>query len=349
VADNQYDSKSQAYGAIDMYSLALGVVPPANLAIPAVDFCPRYLSSGFVSSSPEVGFDKMDAPRLRSIGFFCNLADGLVDANGSSLPGPGGFILKYGLDRIGPRIRGRISNTAGSATVTGDAATRFTEDAAVGMSLVWSDANGATRIGVVSIITDDATLTLTAVTRSAGMFTGATANRPAYGLVLLDSSLFKLWIPTLNQLYQRDDIVNDVSKIRPIVGLSSFPAAVPGDGTMVVTGVGTRYLRDVTVGQYIRYATGTKRTLIVQSIQSDTQMTLTIPTALQVPGIVSYPVAPDVSLGWMDYMLGVRCELDLDLNFYTISADAAYGQAGRAIIFHGMAEIEHTYDMFDTF
>jgi hypothetical protein len=347
VADNQYDSITETFLGMDLYNLPMPVVPPIDLSIPFTEFVPRYLGPR-ETNTPVIGFNRLDKPQLRSLGIFSNLADGLVDGAGA-FTGQG-FVFAFYLDRLGPRLTGNIVNGAGTNTITTTLPAKFTWELSPGMTIVWLDDNKVQRSGVIDTITDDDNLILTAVTPSTGMYSASTTASFARPAVLIDLFPVTLRVPTLNTLFTRDVIIADVSKVRPINGISTFEVAIPqvGASSMNVRGVGTRYLRDVTVGQYVRVTSGGQPyTLIVQSVTSDVLMALTIPPAAKVPTIASYPAVTQV-IDWVDDILATRLEVIRDFALYTISIDAAYGQANRRLSFHAVAEIEHSFVMTET-
>lgn len=336
---------------MDVYNLPMPALPPADLPIPQTDFVARYFADRESATlGPVVGFDRTDNPYLRSLGLFSNLADGLVDGfSQHTADNDTGFELLFFLDRFGPSLSGVISNTAGTAAVTG-AGTFFTRELVPGIRIVWRDDGQVTRIGTIATIISDTSLTLTAVTASMGMSTNNTALNPCRPVVLPDSSTFVLQVPTLNQLYTRSLQISDVSKIRPIVGTLTFAGATPvfGATTMAVTGVGSKFTRDVTVGQYIRYGTGaTQRTLLVQSITSDTALVLTVPAVASLPGAFTYPAATQ-TVGWVDADFGIRVIPISDFSLYTIAIDPAFGNGTRRLSFHVVAEIEHSLAVLGT-
>lgn len=347
---NQYDSKLATFLGMDSYNLVMPAVPPADLSIPATDFVMRYLAdreSGSFTGGV-FGFDRRDNPFIRKLGFFSNLADGLVDIAQFHTSIVGGFEIQFALDRFFARLTGTIANTAGSAAVTGGG-TLFTRELVPGQILVWNDDNYVTRRGTILSITDDTNLTLTAVTASTGMFAGNSTASRARPCVLFDSSTFILQVPTLNQLFTRAEQISDVSMIRPITGLSTFAGATPAVGatTMAVTGVGTRYLRDVTVGQAVRYGTGAdQRTLIVAAVASDVAMTLTVPASGDLPVAFTYPALASTTLSWMDDSLGVRVLPRAPLSLSTIAMDSGFGV--KRLSFHIVAEIEHSFTVLGT-
>jgi hypothetical protein len=117
---------------------------------------------------------------------------------------------------------------------------------------------------------------------------------------------------------------------------------------MAITGKDSKFTRDVSVGQYIRYGTGAnQRTLLVQSVTSDTAMVLTVPAAASLPGAFTYPAATQL-VGWMDADFGIRVTPISDFTLYTIAIDPAFGAAGRRLSFHVVAEIEHSLAVLGT-
>jgi hypothetical protein len=182
------------------------------------------------------------------------------------------------------------------------------------------------------------------------MFTNNTAGRLAKPVVLPDLTTFVLQVPTLNQLYTRSLQISDVSKIRPIVGTLTFAGATPAAGatTMAVTGKDSKFTRDVTAGQYIRYGTGaSQRTLLVQSITSDNALLLTVPALASLPGAFTYPAATQL-VGWMDADFGIRVTPISTFTLYTIPIDPAFGNGTRRLSFHVVAEIEHSLSLLGT-
>jgi hypothetical protein len=349
---NLYDSLVGTFYGMDVYNLPLPVLPPADLSIAAASFAQRYLADreSQANNTSVFGFDRTDNPYLRSIGLFSNLADGLVDGFTRHGGTGGGFSIVFGLDRLGPTLTGTISNAAGSATVSG-VGTLFTRElfpAGVvfpqGITIAWLDDNKVMRVGIVVAIASDTSLTLTAGTASTGMFTGATTAVKAIPMVMPDSSTFVLQVPTLNKLFARGLQISDVTKIRDIRGTLTFPVATPlvGTSTMAVTGIGSKFTEDVTVGQYVRYNTGVdQRTLQVSVVASDTAMSLRVPRSGDLPVAFSYPPFSGLA-GWMDSTLGVRAQIPNAMSLYTIPVDPAFGDTIRRLSFHVITEIEHS-------
>lgn len=349
---NKYNSKTATFMGMDIYNLPLPVLPPADLSIAASAFASRYLADRESSANgPVFGFNRVDNPYLRSLGLFSNLADGLVDGFTQHNAINGGFEIQFFLDRLGPRLTGLISNTAGSATVTG-AGTLFTRELAPGMTIVWRDGGNVMRIGIIDAIASDTSLTLSSGTASTGMFTNGTAGKVCLPMVLPDPTTFVLQVPTLNYLYTRSLQISDVSKIRPIMGTLTFPAATPAVGatTMTVTGKdGSKFTRDCSVGQYVRYNTGAnQRTLRIASITSDTAMVLTVSPSGKLPGAFTYPAFIG-AVGWLDNDFGIRVVPITTFSLYTVSIDPQYGDGTRRLSFHVVAEIEHTEVLLGVF
>jgi hypothetical protein len=351
VADNQYDSISAAFDGMDMYNLPMPVVPPLDLNLAKAAFCQRYVADRqSPSAGAVVGFNRLDKPFIRSMGFFSNLADGLVDAESQHVDGNGGFTFRISLDRFFVS-RGVISNTAGSDIVTGNATADFLNTIAVGQFIVWNDDAFVTRFGQVASIQSDTALTLTAITESTGMFANNTDSNSFRTIVLLDPTTFDLQVPTMNTLFDRQTQISDMSKIRPITGLSSFPGATPigGGSTAIMTGVGTKYTRDVVAGQCIRFGSGAnERTLLVISVDSDTQLTLEIADVALYPAAFTFPALLPTEIGWMDADFGVRVGLENALELYTISLDPNFGLLNRRLSFHAILTIEHSFTVLGT-
>jgi hypothetical protein len=343
MGNNKYNSQTATFMGMDVYNLPLPVLPPADLSIVSGAFGQRYLADReSLVNGPVFGFDRTDNPYLRSLGIYSNLADGLVDGFSQHNDTNGGFTLQFYLDRFGPRLTGTISNTAGSATVTG-AGTFFTRELAPGMTIVWRDEGNVMRVGIIDAIASDISLTLTAITASTGMFANSTTANVCIPLVKPDTSTFSLQVPTLNQLFSRSLQVSDVSKIRDVRGTLVFAGATPAAGatTMAVTAIDGKFTQDVTVGQYIRYGTGAaQRALIVGTVTSDTAMLLTVPPLANLPVAFTYPAATQ-AVGWLDQDFGIRAQVINTWLFYTIAIDPAFGNGTRRLAFHVVAEIEH--------
>lgn len=333
---NAYGSKLDTFTGYDLYNLALPVIPPAPFT-PA-GLTPRYLANRQGAAGAVYGLNVSDHPYLRGLGLFCNLADGLVDINASH-SSTVGISLLMRLNRFGRRLTGTIANTAGNPVLTGTG-TLFTTELCVGMTITWADANGNVREGEVDIITSPTSITLTGSTSNTGMFSGANTTAGYVYPIIASASSLTLSLPTLNQVYPFDYFIGDVSKVRPLRGTFIFTS-----GSTTVTGRGTRFLSDVTAGQYIRYldTAGTLRTVVVTSVTDD--FTLTLPTGAPASGtftggLITNPASiPSL----LDSHLGINVSQAGTMTWGTISLDPAY--SNERVMFHVVADIEHTYDL----
>lgn len=339
---NKYNSKLDTFNAMDLYNLVMPVVPPADMTLTPSLFTPRYLSnrgSGSGSLGQVFGFGVTDNPYLRGAGLFSNMADGLVDENTNH--GSNALALNLSVDRFAAALTGTLINTAGSATVTG-AGTAFTTELVVGATIVWADDSGNVRVGVINTITNATTLTLTAVTSNlaASMFSGVnTAAGVGYILVLPGPTL-SLNFATLNTVYPMDFFLADTSKNLALTGVLTFTA-----GSAAVTGAGTSFTTQISVGQILRYVdfAGVQHTVRVTVITSDTALTLSavIPAA----GSGTYNAAvPGTIPAQLTSFLGVRAKWVGTSNvFSTISIDPQYQT--KRLMFHAVCNIEHNSDL----
>lgn len=333
---NAYGSKLDTFSGFDMYNIALPVIPPAPFT-PA-GFTARYLANRAAAAGPVYGFSVSDRPYLRGLGLFCNLADGLVDIN-TSHSDIVGLALKLRLNRFGNALTGTISNTSGSATITGTG-TLFMTECCAGMVITWPDANGNVREGTINSIASPTSLTLSAATTNTGMFASVnTVDKPAYPLVV-DATSLTLSLPTLNTIYPFDYFLGDVSKVRPLRGKLIFIS-----GSTAVTGKGTRFLTDIAVGQYLRYldTSGVLRTVRVSTVTDDENMTLTFVAPASGTFNADLATNPASVPSLIDSHLGIKVSQNGTMTWGTLSLDPAY--SGQRTMFHVLANVEHTYDL----
>lgn len=337
---NKYGSKVDSFAAYDMYNLPLPVLPPADLTLAAGAVASTYLSFRNSSQSRVVDFLPTDNPYIRSLGLTSNLADGLVDASSSHRGGVTSWQATLSARRVGAALTGSITNAAGSASVTG-VGTVFTQELAVGSVIAWVDNNGVQRHGTVLTVNADsgaAALTLTAVTDSTGMFTGATTTKTAYPLVgKAGYAGGSITIPFLqmNNPLPFAFFLADASVIYTPGGKITTTA-----GSAAVTGVGTTFLSDVSAGYVIGWMDdlGVRRTGVVASVASDTALTLTA----VVPATGGGTNVPMLDL---DYGLRILAEMTDAFFAYTVTIDPAFGNGTRRLSLAVFAEIEHTFGM----
>lgn len=350
---NLYNSLLRTFNAFRFYSKTLPVTPPADLTLSGSLFTPKFVFSGQVvsggipSSGPACAFNRLDNPRLRGAGFFGNLADGLVDAATMGDSTNSVFRLGFKLERYGAKLTGVISNTAGLAAVTG-IGTLFTEELAPGMTITWEDDGLNIRQGVIQSIADNTNLTLTGATNNtaSSMFAGVnTTSVDAFPKILDAGDEKFIDVATMNHVYPQDLFVGDVSMVRPIEGRVTFQNAIAGGANTTATGLGTTFTRDVTAGQWIRYVDDNlnTKTVMVTSVDSDTQLTITTPAA-GTAGLATAATRVIVGTdGWMDVALAVLSRMVTSLEFYTVTIDPAF--ATRLLNLHIVAEIEHSDEL----
>lgn len=357
---NLYNSILETFNAFRLYSKVLPVTPPADLSLPNSLFTTKFAASRLVSVGgvPQIGygtsFDRTDKPRLRSVGFFANIADGLVDAETPSTAVNTLYNIGLALERYGVMLTGTISNTAGTDAIVG-VGTLFTNELAPGMIIVWEDDEYNIRQGEIDTITDDLNLVLTAVTDNTAnsMFENAdtTAKRayPKIANASIPGDAFDgevvVNVATLNQLYAQDVFIGDVSFVRPIEGRISFQNAIAGGANTVATGLGTKFTRDVIPGQWIRYTDDASviKTVLVLTVDSDTQLTIVTPAA-GVAGVATVATRVIVGTsGWMDSFLAVRVQIYSNPVFSTITIDPSFD--AKQFSLHIISEIEHTLPM----
>jgi hypothetical protein len=349
---NAYNSLVNTYYGPDLYNLPLGTggagnTPPADLSLAASVFAPSYFYYRFGTSTVTTGFQangarKTDNPFLRSLGIFCNMGECLVDISPShgSAKGLG---IRLQLERFAPSLTGVIANTAGSAAVTGTG-TLFLSELAVGMTIMWVDGNFVARSGVILSITDDLNLTLTAVSKSTGMFTGNSAATPAYPLVALAGTSVDIPIPTLNALYPFGIFVGDVSKAVTPSGLVTMVT-----GSAAVVGKDTKFTSQLIVGQPIQWLddSGTRRTSRISTITDDTHLSMiaNAPSNVTRLTLLDYQNWNAGSASNPASMM-LKATVANDLKYSTILLDPAFGGASsKNINFNAVAEIESNLDL----
>lgn len=327
---NKYNSLSDVFIGADLYNLTFPVLPPANLSIGPTEFAPTYMFNRMGATSQVVGFNKRDKPYIRGLGFFSNVADGLVDASPAHF-GATSWRMTYQLERFAAALTGSISNTAGSATVSG-VATLFTTELSVGSIIVWLDGNSCVRSGTVDAIASDISLTLTATSENSGMLTANTAAKFAYPRIGNAGGSVTVPFLTLNTLYPQSFYLGDVSGIYPPRGTVTATS-----GSAALVGVGTYFTVDYAVGMPIVFGTGSnRRVYVISAITDDTHITLTANASLSQSG---------VALVEYDDHLRVKCSITSTFAAYTISIDPAFSTGSARLSLHAMAEIEHSYSL----
>lgn len=331
---NKYGSLTNLFIGADMYNLALPVTPPADLSLTVASMAPAYLFYREGTNSQVVGFRPADNPYIRGIAMVSNLADGLVDKAtahfGDAVPS---WHLRYTPQRFGAALTGTITNVAGSATVSGGSA--FTKETAKGMTLVWLDDNGCVRSGVISSITNDNTLVLTAVTASGtGMLTANTTTKSAYPLVgVAGYAGPTVTIPflVLNQMNDYAFFLFTPSLIYTPTGKITVTA-----GSTAMVGVGTTFVTDYTVGSVIGWLddAGVTRRGVVSAIADQTHLTLTAN---------AYANATQQTILNLDHHLRIMVDMTGTFQAYTISLDPAY--AGKRFALSTQVLIEHTFGL----
>ncbi len=356
---NNYGSKINTMLGQDIYNLPMPVTPPANLSLASTSFTPRYLSAreGTISGAPvtsghTVRFDRRDKPMLRGLGLYCNMADGLVDAM-SSHSLTTGICLRLMLDRFFTKATGTISNDPAAPdplAVTG-AGTLFTRELCPGQNALWLDDAGNVQVVTIGDIASDTSLSLGSGPRSGGMYSGHAATAVALFPMVKSgaASALSISLPSLQEVFPFSFFIGDLSKTRPIRGLTTIYAATAGGADARMQGKGTKYLTDLTVGQHIRFGTGaSQRTCVVQTVDSDTEATLATP-ATGTAGVATALSATE--LGWQDTFTAMRAELDPNVatfDWYTVTIDPAFADP-RRLSFSIVAQVEHSYDLSGKF
>lgn len=325
---NKYGSRKETFIGMDLHDGALAVVPPATFSLsPAAnELVPVYLSVQMDGSSLYSGFSPGGHVYIRGLGIFSNLSCGLTD--GSAAHGlTDGWNLLLALHRFGVKLTGGVSNTAGTDQITG-AGTLFTQQLAVGQTLVWYDDNARMRSEVIVAIADDTNLTLSNVTQSTGMLGGNTTLRSAYPLIsIIGGGFYRLFL-TLNQLYDFSFNLGDISRIHRPQGRMSVAAA----GT-AVTGIGTAFLTDFEVGDAFAYTddSAARRTGHIAAIASDVAMTLSGAAPSSATGV------PFIDY---DHHLRIRAAANNAFAFNTASMDTDF--SGDNFHLDVMGVVEYT-------
>ncbi len=344
---NKYGSLRNTFVGPDLFNLPLPVLPPADLSLTAAQFAPVYMhfrSGGGANAETEiVGFSPRDKPYIRGLAMMSNLADGLVDSCSSHVNTGNSWRLRFSLQRFAAKLTGTISNTAGSATV-GGTSTLFSQELAVGLTLVWLDDNGVVRSGVISTIASDTSLALTALTTSTAgtMFTANTTLKGAYslaGAVGVAGSSIDVPFLALNNLEPFAFFLGSVAGVTPPQGRITMAG-----GSVNVVGVGTSFTTDFTTSSIIAWLddAGVRRTGCVATVTDDTHMTLTTTTSMTGTPYLS---ATNVAMIDTDNHLRIKAQVFDIFEAYTVSIDPAYGDGTRRLGIHAMAEIEHTFPM----
>lgn len=333
---NKYNSRINTFIAPDVYRLAMPVLPPADLSLAGAAFASSYCYYKRVGSLLMGGFSKLDQPFLRGFGFFSNLADGLVAATDHYVDAQGmHFILQ--LERFAAVLSGSIDNVAGTNAVTG-VGTLFTEELAVGSTLVWVDDGGVVRQATVLTITDDTNIVLSAVTGSGAgtMFAANTTAANGYLKISDAGDGLDLPILTLNQLYDYSNFVGDVSRVKTPRGLINVTAA-----SAAVTGRDTFFTEDLEPGDSFSWLgdNGTRYVGCVQAINSDISLDL---VAVAVAG----STATLKAFFDLDDHLRILARPTSDYDFYTVTIDPAFNTP-RLLMFHVAAVIEHSLELTD--
>lgn len=329
ILKSRYGSRIDTFIGPDLYNLVMPVVPPADMSISAGAFAASYLFYRQGIATQTVGFQPTEKPRIKGIGLQCNMGDGLVDASASHFP-TSGWALKLQLERFGAVLTGNVNNTAGSSNVTGDGSTLFTRELAVGQTFIWYDANKVMRAGIVQSITNDNALVLTAPTLSTGMFTGNTVNKPAYPKIANAGTSVTIPIMLLNQMFNYDFFLGDVSYIHPAQGKITVTNGSPN-----VVGVGTAFTTDFAVGDAVSFGTGAnRRTGVIATITDATHMAFQANVSGTQTG---------VAMNFYDVDMRILSSIVNDFNAYTVTIDPAFGT--RRISFTSMAEIEHASEL----
>jgi hypothetical protein len=185
--------------APDLYNLTMPVTPPADLPLANTDFALSPFMSRNGGATDVVGFDPRSAPYLRGLGFFANVADGLVSINeflGANAAGDAeGVVLQLVSYSFSTKF-GVINNTAGSANITGSGFSTLSP----GSIIWWRDDNNVVRKDAIATVTNDTTATLANATATTGMYT---ANTTAARWREQNAGLSSLRIPLveLNRIY----------------------------------------------------------------------------------------------------------------------------------------------------
>lgn len=346
---SQYNSFTNTFYAPDMYNLTLPVVPPGNLTLLSSVFAPQFFYYRFGATTVTPGFQgngpqHTDNPYLRNLGLWCNMGDCLTDivANHGSANGLG---LTLQLEHYAPKLTGTIANTAGNAAIVGTG-TKFTTELAPLMTITWVDAGKVVRQGVILSITDDTNLTLFGVTPSTGMFSNNSIGAKVYPRVSLAGTSNDIPLPGLNALYPFGFFLGDVSKIRDFSGVVTVAS-----GSTTVTGFGTKFTSEVTVGQPLQFINnaGTIFTRTVASVTSDTLLTLDVaaPSAVTRLALLNYSAwnaggtpASNVPA------LFLKATMANDLKFSTILLESDFST--KPLQFNAVAEIEHNLGLIQT-
>lgn len=352
---NKYGSFVDTFLGIDHYNLVLAAgVPPADFSLNPSNFASSFL----VGRSDDYRiFNLQDIFWLREAAIFSNLADGLIQNRAlGSLP----MSVAVNANRLGARLTGTISNTAGNAAVTGTA-TAFLTELSPGMSIFWIDNNNVLRVGSILSITSNTALTLTGVTASTGMFTGNTTSlvaRPFAGFLssASPSAVFG-FIPEFNASFPTDIAINNGAApyaTHPLVGKIIIPAAAAGTTSTIVRGEGTNFTKALApASAWLRYGSlSLTKTLRISSIDSDTQLTIAHPDPTGAPSTAGIPTAfsgvvDSTFLGFNAQYLALRASLAGTFDFTTLTMDS--GLSGKNLSISSVFKVEHTFEAVGAF
>jgi len=345
--ESKYNSRVNTFYASDLWNLTMGTIasPPADFTLPSADFAVSYFFYRF-GSQLTAGFESTDQPRYKSIGFFSNLADCLVDQSARHSTA-GGMSGAFQLERFGSPITGTIVQTpAGDPTITGTG-TFFTQELSVGQDFFWCDDGGVTRCGRVSAIASNTSMTIVNnpdvaggsgnALSSTGMFTNTTAAKKLHPKIVNAGTDIRFQFPTMNVLYPWNIFCGNVSKVLYPQGMISIAA-----GSATMTGIGTKFLSELTAGgagtgQYVAFLddAGLRYTRRVDSIANDGSLTLNAAVATVVTRKTLNKVAGDADY---DQFLQLRGSVPLVQTWSTIQVETAF--ALKRLWFGFVAEIE---------
>ncbi len=345
---NKYGSLRNTFVGVDLFNLPLPVLPPADLSLTAAQFAPVYMhfrSGGAANAETEiVGFSPRDKPYIRGLAMMSNLADGLVDSCSSHVGTGNSWRLRFSLQRFAAKLTGTITTNSGTPTLVGGTLTLFSQELAVGLTLVWLDDNGVVRSGIISAITSDLALVLgSAQSYTAGtMLTANTTLKGAYslaGAVGVAGSTIDIPFIALNNLEPFAFFLGSVTGVTPPQGRITMAG-----GSVNVVGVGTSFTTDFATSSIIAWRddAGVRRTGCVATVTDDTHLTLTTTTSMTGTPYLS---ATNAALIDTDNHLRIKAQVFDIFEAYTVSIDPLYGDGTRRLGIHAMAEIEHTFAM----
>lgn len=328
---NKYGSKMESFVAADLYNLPMPVLPPADLTILTSAFVPSFLFFKTRTGLKVSGFSPTDNAYVRGIALTANLADGLVPFAVATDATTGWNIL------LSPQLFAapisNVTNAAGTPTMTTGGG-QFETYLSAGARIMWLDDNQRVRTALVSSVAAGGnTLTLSGNTVNAGMLTGSTNGKAIYVLIKAAGSTTNIPFLQMNVMNQYSFFAWQAATVYASRGKITVTT-----GSTALAGIGTSFTTDYVQSQPIAWTddSGARRTGIVNTINSDTSITL-MAAALS--------AATNAAILDINSFVALKTEMAHDFGAYTITIDPLFGNGTRRLMIGLLADVEHTFDM----